>query len=272
VESTNPNPTGSTNHLIFFEGYGSPCTNLADANLTLTHDTAQLTQLTNSNNWGYAYQYTPAGATNPEYTGGAHFNEAIATVSWLDGADADVSVSVGTPVQSADLIKLVQTGTARHSETGVTDIADVDMTIFFDYQGHHQEVTHTWLVAGVMNHGYIGMFPGHTTLLKGAIAGSPTVYILTDDDDSEKGQVRSRLAALFDATHSFVASVYVSGQEDVDFWAYSSLFCHFDDKAGGVNKIYFHVWTPAIPRNWAAGEVWSKDFWYQFAYKPDFIP
>ncbi len=261
--------SGGSDTYMYREGYGVPVSAFSDANETVSNDNEEVAHIETGDN-GYAYQYRPTGAAGYEFTGSDHQNEAIAAVTWKDGAGADISVSVGTPLNDAAEVVVNQTGTARHSETGATDHAAIDTTLLFSYQGCRQDVEHTWSTDALLLNAYVGMSVGRSNMERGHIAdGSTTVNTLTADDDSLAGEIASRLALFWDTTHDFVLQDYIIDPASVNHWQESTNFCYIEDKAAGNNKIYFQRLASG---SLLATEVWSASYLYAVSLYPSFSP
>jgi len=260
---------GSSDYYVYFEGYGYVATSFEQTNGTVSNDNVLIDILT-STDWGYAYQITPTGASAAEFTGSDHLNEAIGTVAWVDGDGTDVTVSGGDTINSAAIIKCVQTGTARHSETSTTDLANIITTLQADYMGILQSVQHTWLVGGVSSLAYVGMIPGTATMNRAAVSYSDTSYELDDDDGSMKAEVKNQVGILYSASIDFIMASFLTETVGVNSWNDSVNFLYFDDKASTINKLYYQ--RVGTNTNYTLGDVWTANNRFIFQRIVGFTP
>ncbi len=263
-------PPGSSDIWFYFTGFGIPCEKWSETDI-LARDDVEVLDIS-ATDWGYVTSYTPTGASASEYTGGDHGNEAISSVQWLDGEGNNIAVSAGTPVKEAPKVRLLQSGYARHSETGATNHAEVDSNFEFTYQGVRQTSHHRWLSNASLLVAYIGGMVGNNALEKGHLAGmGSTVLVLSNDDMSEKGQKRSRATALWSAAHGFVLWSYLPNLVGVNYWLDSIRYTFIRDEPA-INKGYYERVTPTAGASLAINDVWDSDVLFQVSYKPGFLP
>jgi hypothetical protein len=259
---------GSTGGGVYFDGYGSPCAQLSEANKTVANDTVQVLNV--GLNMGYAYRFEPEGVNAFLLSGSDHNNEAIERVTIQAGSRAAIKIDQQNPILTSPSIRFVQSGWARHPDTGPTNQAKVSMSLEFTPAGVKQTTTHQWISRATINTGYTGMMAGTSDMNRGYIAGGDQIYNLGGDDEIEFGHLRSRMAILFGTSHDFVLGGYIPDLVGVNEWQDSRRYLFIDDKAGGTNKIYFEgIGTPVSVN---PGDVWTSDVRFAIFYKPDFFP
>lgn len=237
ITHSNEKQAEATDTRVYFEGYIFDAYQAASGagmaeEATLTLQTGVVNSAIE-----YAINYKPDGASGYEFTGSYHQNENITATTWKDQAGADLTVNEGAPKASAASVVLTNLGTARHSETGAVDNANVESRCTFDHQGLEVYHKHDWLQTCTIGTAYAGMMPTAAAWVNEGFVVGGTVLALTDNNDAYKGQVKNRLALAWNDANGWVAWLYLPDTIGVDGWRGAGSAVSIQDSAAN-KKIY----------------------------------
>lgn len=267
-------PAGSSGDRVYFEGYGIFTETIDDPQIgTVTYDVKSLLiagEGSSANEYAYHYK-PPAPAGNYEWTGSAHGNENIASVTWTDQAGNAVTVDAVDTKASAERIVVTHRGTSRHTETGATDHANFVCIQNFNSLGLDVTHTHWWLTACDFDLSYPAMFSMLNAIDLGHVAGDEDeIYDLTGDDDADYGETIQRLSAFI--SDDWVLWMFMPNLTGVDGWVSSELFHFIQDRIDTINKAYAQRTGGAngvANETAAVGDVWQSWAQYRVSYIPD---
>lgn len=217
-----------------------------------------------------AVSYTPTGATLPNWLGhSGSFANVSKTLYVDDVVTAMLNDGATTP---GSTLKITQTNTFRHNETGATEIANVARTYTFTaVDGLRLQNSITWLVGGVSATAYMAMYPvyeeGVYGFSRGANIADGTPVTLTNDDGSTNVNAQSQAVYMWDADGNWGGVLYLFDLDTVNHWGDdTTLFFYIEDRSGSpkINKAYAVRNDSNL--NVAINEVWSGDIYLRLKY------
>jgi YD repeat-containing protein len=277
VTNTGYMRTGLTAQRVYLTGFLHSLTGtvLTDAGAQVVTDTV-LNAIASA--WEYAYFGQPAGTTAPGEMGNIHGWEAeISLTITVDGAVS--TPADGARVDAAREILVTRVTQLRHTELGVTPVADVVTTYRLDRIGLRVDVQTTWNRAIDLTWAWL-MFPvnGPTTNAIGqkfnraGLLNFPggSLTFTGANGDLYAGRSKSVAAWMWSSTGKY--GVMASVPDHTTFlnrWANASpAFAQINDRSGNILKTYFaRVGTGGDHID--AGTVISSSVRYAVGYFPD---
>lgn len=257
----------ATETRVYFEGYLKDALQLTSGGAFVADVTLTLQAGLDQSAIEYAYSYKPAGASAYQFTGSTHLNEVITAVSWTDGEGNALTVSEGATCATAAEVVLSLGGTARHSQTGTMDHANVICRTTFDGEGVEVYHRHEWLTLSSVQVAYVGMCPSMPSwTTKGYIPFGQVIELT--GEGVYKGAIRNRMAMMWNPSLPWVIWLYLPDLVGVDQWSNPGS-CFVIQDASVNNKIYAR-------RNYLAnvlypqvGEVWTSTHRVYLTYYAD---
>lgn len=255
TSTTTASPGGNR---FYFEAYGKPASRVdAPGVLDVTHASVQTTLQAFKMDAGTVLSITPPGATIPELTGGAHVNESMISVAWVDADGNSCEPTSAIEYQTLNEFSLIQTAYMRHSETGATNHALITKILQFNNRKIRQSARFDWLDETIINYYYTGLVKTNGDF--GAIAGDNTIYNPTNGDHAQYGNIKSLAALLWSSSNDYVImSVLENPQQHKNF--VTGGIAYIEDMDVGV-KIYFEPQstpvTPSIDDVWYFSHNWT---------------
>lgn len=255
-------PPGSTDNRFYFEAVIRDPRRYDVA--VLTTNTVKRLETPGDVDSGWALSYTPAGASLVELAGNRHLNEVVTSTTWTDETGTDIEPDATDIYRTARGLTITQVSTLRHSETGTTDHATVTRTITFSQTGIRYTLRFAWTSTATIHYAYYGMMPA--VLYKLQIAGYPTQYTLTQNNNTRYGQKKSLAAAMWDTAHDYVFSYSFDDPALVNNLETSGFIEYLDAVTDGAGKLY----PKLVNDNTAVanGDVWQASWtwrWYEIA-------
>lgn len=192
-------PPGSTDNRFYFEAYIKAPTRYDEA-VQISNTTKRLETPIDADS-GWVLSYIPAGAAGTELAGSRHLNESAAAAVFVDAQGTALDVDATNTMVTASAVVLLQSSYLRHSETSTTNHAAVRKAHLFSQGGIRTTLNIEWLNAATVNYVYYGMLPAALDSL--LIAGYPTQYSLTNNNNLRYGQKRAVAAAMWDSGHPY---------------------------------------------------------------------
>lgn len=266
--------TRGTDTRCTFSGYTyATATTRCDTATATLHIAGTITNA--DSRWEFAHAYVPTGGSTPEWIGHTGSYTVTATTYTVDGTPVTPS-GVGNELWGGSMVVIQTTMDLIHSES-VPRVGEAIITYTFDQNGMSVRHQITWEVGGTYQ-GYSAMLPCSKSAAGtvGFVRGRNVMYnfgqalTLTNNNNSEVGNARSKLAMLWHQTGYYGLSAYIADvEESLQSWRNcSTRFVWLQDRNDGlINKIYFNrsdTGSTAI----AVNEVWYSTCLYRIQYFP----